>query len=630
MHRLILHFVSCLWMAAGVSLLLFTPGLVIYFNNPDQFNIGLGFLLTTFAIAVLSCTFVMAILLGILHKITPQGAHAIGFACCINIFLQYHAWSELFVPYLTIKFFSWDFLFFVLLFIVIMGLPFVLAWRFRAFIAEHIRRLFLVVLCTQLVAVAHPLLHYKEPNYDFKSYAFTETDKFTFGQKENIIIMVVDCMGEGICKEVLEKYPDLKDSLRDFTCFDRMISPLPWTMYAVPAMMTGVDFPRKEYGVPGNDDHSAYLREVCMADTSLFRALKTIGFRTEGYPFLLPTISYAPEVLDNSVPQFLSMQKVSIMQITEILSKKLCPFFLASLLPEFTTLPFLTFDRIDADGLKRTYDQQFLHRLQNECRIGKYPAVFKYLHLQGAHETVLLDENLKRNRNHLQYKQLRGSLRNFEQLLQKLKTLGIYDKSTILLVGDHTECYEIQNIAFVKRKHETHEALRFNSIPCQVSDIAGTVLKEYSVATELPSLYDQPPIWGDGAVRPEQVRYADFTPFEPCSQLPELNEYGTICRMQFDGDAFILENFIDERKIVIGTEVTLFLTQLDSDKNWKARLDYSQRFPCLRTTLDNLPDGEYQIQLFFYGKDEKGEIQQFHAFGLRELRVSHGKAEFLN
>lgn len=630
MRQSIRHFLACLWVSAAMSLLFFTPGLIIYFNSPDQFNIGLGFLLTTFAIAVLSCTLVVTMLLAFLHKWMPNGAQAIGFACCLNVFLQYHAWSELFVPYLTIKFFSWDFLFFVLLFIVLMGLPFVLAWRYRAFLAKYAMRLFLVILCTQLVVIANGLIHYKEPNYDFKSYAFTEAGKFTFGQKENIIIMVVDCMGEGICKEVLEKYPDLKESLRDFTCFDRMISPLPWTMYAVPAMMTGINFPRKEYGVPGDDDHPAYLKEVCMADTSLFRALKTIGFRTEGYPFLLPTISYAPEVLDNSVPQFLSMQKVSLMQITEILSKKLCPFFMVSLLPEFTTLPFLTFDRIDEDGLKRTYDQQFLHRLQGECRIGKYPAVFKYLHLQGAHETVLLDENLKRNKNHLQYKQLRGSLRNFELLVQQLKTLGIYDNSTILLVGDHTECYEIQNIAFVKRRHETHDALTFNSIPCQVSDIAGTILKEYGITTELPSLYDQPPVWGDGSPRAEQARYVDFTPFEPCANLPEQNEYGTSCRMQLDGDALIFENFIDERKIIIGTEVTLFLTQLDGDKSWKAHLDYTQRFACLRTTLDNLPDGEYKILLFFYRKDEEGQTQHYHTFGLHELRVSHGKAELLN
>ena len=67
MRQSIRHFLACLWVSAAMSLLFFTPGLIIYFNSPDQFNIGLGFLLTTFAIAVLSCTLVVTMLLAFLH-----------------------------------------------------------------------------------------------------------------------------------------------------------------------------------------------------------------------------------------------------------------------------------------------------------------------------------------------------------------------------------------------------------------------------------------------------------------------------------------------------------------------------------------------------------------------------------
>ena len=138
------------------------------------------------------------------------------------------------------------------------------------------------------------------------------------------------------------------------------------------------------------------------------------------------------------------------------------------LFPSLTSLPFLIFTEEHPHGQRETYDQTFHRLLQTKCHIGKHPAVFKYLHLQGAHENITIDENMKRNINTLKYKQLRGSLRNSELLLQQLKTMNLYDNATILLVGDHTECYDIQNIAFIKRRHEHKETLSFNSIPCQI------------------------------------------------------------------------------------------------------------------------------------------------------------------
>ena len=397
-------------------------------------------------------------------------------------------------------------------------------------------------------------------------------------------------------------------------------------MYAVPAMISGVNFPRKDFRIPSDDDHAAYLSRVCSCETSLFMALKKKGFRTEGYPFLLPVISYSPEVLDNSILLILSQRKESLLKIGEQTCKKMFPFFLVPLISSSASLPFLTIAEGYPQKLKETFDQAFHRHLLAESRIGKYPAVFKYLHLQGGHENITINENMERVKGGLKYKQLRGSLRNFEELLKQLKTLGLYDNATILLVGDHTECYDIQNIAFVKRKNERHEALAFNSVPCQISDIAGFILKEYGIPTDLPSLYDQPPVRGDGAVRPEQVRYVDFSPWAPCTDVPnEMNSSPCGCRLQIDDGAVIFENFIDDRQIVLQTTVTLILSQLDGDKKWRSSLDYSQCYACLRTSLDGFPDGTYSMQLHYTGLSENGERIKLHSTGLSNIRIHDGK-----
>ncbi|MBQ7652199.1 MAG: hypothetical protein IJS15_14655, partial [Victivallales bacterium] len=198
--------------------------------------------------------------------------------------------------------------------------------------------------------------------------------------------------------------------------------------------------------------------------------------------------------------------------------------------------------------------------------------------------------------------------------------------ATILLVGDHTEGYEIFNIAFVKRRGERHDSLQFNSIPCQISDIAGTVLKEYGVETDLPSLYDMPQIVGDGSVRPEQVRYVDFTPWKRCERLYVENDSYNSCRMVPEGDALIFENFIDGRKIEIGTVVSLFMSRLDGKGIWEAMLDYSQPYPCLRASSSALPDGDYRVNLYCYNKDDDGTLRRSLVNTVPDIRIRDGRA----
>ena len=627
MKRYVRNILSCLWVASAFAILLYAPGVLIYYNNTDQFNAGPAFLLGVFVAVTALTAFGLAALLAIFHGKWPQETQAFGIATCVKVFLQYNFWSKFFLSYNNVYFrISWDFIFQALTLLVLLAIPFLLAWRFRKAIAGNAVRLSLVILLSQLAVIANATIRYKAPAYDFKDYTFSQEEKFSFGQDENIIILVVDCMGEGICKEVLEKYPELKDSLKDFTCFDRMISPLPWTMYALPAMMTGVNFPRKAYRIPGDDNHSEYLTRVCKSETSLFRTLRSKGFRIEGYPYLLPTISYSPDVLDNSIPQYLTRKKASIFKIGEMLCRKHLPFFLECMLPPVDYVPFLVVKEGKIINGREHYDQEFYRRLKNEICIGEKPYVFKYLHLQGAHETVNTDENLDNVHTTLKYKQLRGSLRNFELLVKKLKALGLYDNATILMVGDHTECYEIQNIAFIKRKNEHHYALTYNSVPCQISDIAGTVMKEYGIATDLPSLYDMPAVPGDGTVRPEQARYADFRPWQPCEKAPDDGSYGNNCRMLIDNGMLIFENFIDAREISVGTEVRVLLEQVGGNGKWLAKLDYSQRYACLRTKLDSFPDGEYKVTLYFKGPGETGQIQNFHTYALSNLHISQGQA----
>ena len=93
-----------------------------------------------------------------------------------------------------------------------------------------------------------------------------------------------------------------------------------------------------------------------------------------------------------------------------------------------------------------------------------------------------------------------------------------------------------------------------------------------------------------------------------------------------DNGKLIFENFIDAREITVGTAVKLLLEQANGDKKWMTLLDYSQRYACLRASLENIPDGEYKVTLFFKGPGETGQIRNFHTYALSKLHINEGKA----
>ena len=392
---------------------------------------------------------------------------------------------------------------------------------------------------------------------------------------------------------MLKKYPEVAVSLKDFTCFDRMTSPLPRTMYAVPAMLTGCNYSDREFA---EYEHDGYLKLACRKDSSLFRLCGEAGWRREGYPFILQTISYAPDVIDNSRDVDYHTRGQSILKIAWTVMPRLVPEFILALFPAQAPpgTPFV----IPTDGSSsrkdENFDQVFFRRLTEEFRLGEFPRGLKYLHLQGAHDPVRTDEHLARSPGTNSVRQLRGSMRNVELLLEKMKQSGIYDRALIVIIGDHTELYTPEVIAFVKRPGEYHDAVVVNSISCQVADVAGTAAKETGLNAGAKSLFDSAPAAGSlQTVHSEATAGLDLpawrvmeTPFE------------------YDSGGQILSNcFVDERRLVVEyrnippglRELSLIVERLDGHGRWIASAPATGSSCALRSCELTMPDGVYRV-----------------------------------
>ncbi|MDD3953451.1 MAG: hypothetical protein PHY82_06005, partial [Lentisphaeria bacterium] len=220
--------------------------------------------------------------------------------------------------------------------------PYILFFWKHKWCCRHHWQLSLIILAPQILTAFQCAVKFKKPDYSFYEYSISEEQKFTFASDENIIFLVVDAMGEFIFREAWEKYPDLHYSLKDFTCFDRMVSPVPGTSWAIPAMLSGMNYQGSDTSESG-ENHAKYLKQAYWSENSLLLNFKKMGYYTDAYPFILQTVCYHPELLDNVVQRTDHQQSETV--FLDVLFCRYTPMFLKPLLnnPYFLlTDPFVT------------------------------------------------------------------------------------------------------------------------------------------------------------------------------------------------------------------------------------------------------------------------------------------------
>ncbi|MDQ0290054.1 sulfatase-like hydrolase/transferase [Oligosphaera ethanolica] len=381
---------------------------------------------------------------------------------------------------------------------LVMVLPLVVAWRFRQWVSLNAWRIAGAAICTQLVPLISPALMRPQSASQHFEYTVGEGQKFAFGSQDNVIVVVVDCLGEQLFKETVNEYEELSELFKDFVCFDRMTSPIPSTQFAVPAMLTGMEYP-PENGRDLDDKHSRYLKQAFSADTSLFVALKKAGYRCEGYPYVLQTISYDPALLDNAVR--LSSHSQSRRTLLDVWMATTTPYFLQPLLGNAyfsVTDRFVTPGEYTMGRVFDSHDSAIYRRIQAEARVGEDPKVFKYIHLQGPHVPIATDEYLEPNLETSRIRQLRGSMLILEFLLEKLQEFGLYDQSLLIITGDHSERYTPEVATLIKRPGAKGPTLSYNAVPCTITDINHTVRAELGLAPADESLFSREPVPSSG------------------------------------------------------------------------------------------------------------------------------------
>ena len=473
-------FFKSLCFGLALSLVLAAPCITIYTYNPFCFSFTLAYLGIALTILSLSCCFaVCALRLAANNWPHIRKVEFLIVVVCALVWLQGGVFATI-LPTMPIEAdFGGNLLF--LSFMQVLAFAFVIGVMvfFRRFIQKHIMRVLLFVILCHLVTIGVSIYQFY-PRYPYNkvfSNCFEENNKYTFGAGENVLLIVVDCLGSELFKEELKKYPELEELFKDFTCLEGMRSPLPRTMAAIPAMLTGMTF---KYGIEelGCELYPKYLLQAFLENQTLMHHLKAEGFRCEGYQFM-PNIALATETcFDNAIPRL--KHNASDVIMFQVWCQRMMPYFMHSIVSFKWDARKMFVNEVNTGRIRNMnlkYDQAMNQRLVKEFLIGRTEKAFKYYHLQGAHVALSTNEFLEDCEDTDKYRQLRGSLIFLENLFFLLKENNLYDNATIVVTGDHTEDYQPEVATLVKAPGTIKDNMDFDNTSYVLADMPGIIQK---------------------------------------------------------------------------------------------------------------------------------------------------------
>ena len=314
-----------------------------------------------------------------------------------------------------------------------------------------------------------------------RSLICTDEGMFTWSEDENFLILVLDAVDDTAFEQVLardESYPAIFD---DFTCFRNTVGGYPYSKCSIPLILTGEWY-------EAQSSFTEYETAALENGPFLNRILQD-GFRRWIYPYD-PSVTASVregqfENLSMDQPAFAGVLPASKILIKMAIVKH-APWDLKRFGYD---LPFRLTEAMRYSGQEGVSyynwsDPVFYGAVRDNNPITKVPdKVWKYLHLEGAHEPHVYDKDLNVLESSPFRDVIEGNITMISSFLQRMKEAGVYDNTVIVLCSDHgshntTDLVTINQhpILLIKGKNE-HHPFRMDDAPISFDDLQTAYLR---------------------------------------------------------------------------------------------------------------------------------------------------------
>ena len=312
----------------------------------------------------------------------------------------------------------------------------------------------------------------------------TNSGEFELATKDNIVVFVVDTLDAQWAEQYIIEEESNQALLKDFVYFDNVVAGGAPTILGMPTLLTGVS-----YDSPVSMSVDEYYQNA-YASSDFFCDLKENGYTVHLYtePALL---KYADvENIDNvvsGVKYDISSVRGFAMCLYKLTNYCVMPYPLKGYF-SFYGGEFSLYTDVKGQYRYNIDDPQFYQDFQKEhLSLGATEKKFSLYHLFGAHLPHTMDENCNYTPgvNVSLEQQVKGTFKIIKEYLYEMKELGLYEKSTIIIMGDHGGIALEQNPAvFIKNANYSADKMEVNSAPAMFRNVrasmAAAFMEDYS------------------------------------------------------------------------------------------------------------------------------------------------------
>ena len=278
---------------------------------------------------------------------------------------------------------------------------------------------------------------------------------YEFSSQQNVIFLVLDEFQSDVFTEIVERErPWLDERFSGFVYFADHVGAFPTTSLSMPAMLTG----RTYYNARPVPE---FVRSA-FGDMSIFRGLGRHGYEIDVASILSQAWvdDWFPADGGESGPATVRMtirkpyvgiddyRRFTARQLIELSVLRHVPHLVREALarrPGWFTRVFwaeslgsLSAERLNEAGNSQAFFSQFIDRIT----VGRDRALFKLIHLGIPHRPVVLDEHcaflgVTRFSREAYLGQSRCAVELVAAFLDRLRALGVYDQSLIIVASDH-------------------------------------------------------------------------------------------------------------------------------------------------------------------------------------------------
>jgi hypothetical protein len=358
--------------------------------------------------------------------------------------------------------------------------------------------------------------------------ASTSQNMLDYSSDTNFILLVMDSMDAGVENDILEKYPEYKEALSDFTYFDNVTDSYITTVFEIPYLCGGELYEDEE----NFEDY----RDRMFMESDLINELKSNKFRLQAFSSEVPLNSTKITMYENvidykaSVDNHVDFCKV----LLRMTGYKYAPFPLkkyTQVLPGELETHLVEPENIRVIEFNNTNRPFYQDCLNYDFNISTEKC-FKLIHLSAAHYPFEMTKDVE----YVQYSSYEDSMlcsnTIIETYINKLKEEGIYDNSIIFITADHgisednDDFGRMNPVLFVKGINEHHDSMQTDSAPISHEDFKEAYFRLLS-GTGSDGIFD----WQESDTRERRIKFG-YSPYAELTEYIQTGQAGDVTTLK--------------------------------------------------------------------------------------------------